>query len=152
MSEDGARELRDALRELVLAHGVLDAHRRPCGTPLPLPTAHALLDLLAAPEGLTVTDLGARLRIDRTNVSRLCERLVSAGWCARGPHPRDRRARLIHLTQAGRHLAEQVDAASRGHHARLLTALGSDAAPVVRALQQLERAIRALPDPPPELA
>lgn len=93
------RALRDAVRQLIVAHGTLDAAKRPCGTPLPVPHAWALLELLAHGP-LTVGSLAARLNIDRTNVSRLCARMVQRGEVVRAPHPHDRRARLIELTDA----------------------------------------------------
>lgn len=47
---------------------------------------------------------------DGPNVSRLVERLAVAGLLERSENPRDRRARVLDLTAAGRTLAQRIDA------------------------------------------
>jgi DNA-binding MarR family transcriptional regulator len=133
------RALRDALRRLVVAHGTLDDARRPCGTPLPMPHAWALLEL--SRRAMTVTELASRLNIDRTNVSRLCAKMESAGELARRPHPEDGRARLVELTPAGARLAAQVDTASAEHFDAVVARLGADASDTLGALEALTRAL-----------
>lgn len=103
------RALRDAIRQLILAQGTLNAATRPCGTPMPTEHAWALMELESP---ITVTELSARLGIDRTNVSRLCARLEAAGEVERVPHPQDARAKLVKLTDEGRRVAHALDNSS----------------------------------------
>src|SRR5690606_28483246 len=67
MSKSHARQLREAVRQLMVAHGTFEEAKRPCGTELPMPHAYALLDLLHHGQPMTVSELAARLSIDRTN-------------------------------------------------------------------------------------
>lgn len=136
-----AKELRDALRYLFVAHGSFDEERRPCGAPLSPQHAYALLELLAKPEGLTVSELAQRLSIDRTNVSRLCARLEQMGEISRSSHPGDGRAINVKLTERGRRLAREVDERSATHFAKLTKALGPRTPSVIEHLSYLRRAI-----------
>jgi len=141
MEDDStARALRDSLRRLIVAHATLDEARRPCGTPLPVPHAWALLELLAAGP-MTVTALAERLNIDRTNVSRLCARMESADELERVPHPDDGRARLVRLSRHGERLARRVDGSSAAHFAALLDRLGSNPGALIAALDSLADAM-----------
>lgn len=134
------RELREALREVLRAHAVFAEHRRPCGTPLSVPHAWVLLDLLAFGP-MTITELATRLSIDRSNVSRLCTRLERDGEVARAPHPEDGRAVQIALTDRGRHLASDVDSASAAHFQRVLARLDGPSEPLIDALRLLAGAL-----------
>lgn len=139
---DRARALRDALRRLVVEHGALDDACRPCGTPLSLSHAHALLELQAAQRPIKVSELAALLRIDRTNVSRLCAKLEALGQIARSPDPEDGRAWAITLTREGHTLAGKVDRASMAHFRGLARSLDAALPEVVEALVRLRAAIR----------
>lgn len=134
-----ARKLRDTLRSLIVAHGSFDEAKRPCGTPLPMPYAHALMTLREQ-DGLSVTELSARLNIDRSNVSRLASRMEDDGMVERRPHGTDGRATALHLTEAGRERADGVDATSAEHFAGLLARI-DDADSVVDALERLTAAM-----------
>jgi len=57
------------------------------------------LEHLEADGPLTQRDLGARLSITSGAVTMLIDRLESAGWVRRGPHPTDRRYVLLELTE-----------------------------------------------------
>src|SRR5690606_3097369 len=61
MAKSHARELREAVRQLMVAHGTFEEAKRPCGTELPMPHAYALLDLLHHGQPMTVSELAARL-------------------------------------------------------------------------------------------
>jgi DNA-binding MarR family transcriptional regulator len=137
-----ARQLRDALRALIVAHGSFDEAKRPCGTPLPMPYAHALLELNEH-DGLSVTELAASLSIDRSNVSRLVQRLEVDGMVERKPHPTDGRATALYLTAEGERRAEDIDAVSAEHFLTLLERL-NDAPNVIAALEQLTVAMENL--------
>lgn len=56
------------------------------------------LEHLEADGPLTQRDLGERLSITSGAVTMLIDRLETAGWVRRGPHPTDRRYVLLHLT------------------------------------------------------
>ena len=136
-----ARQLRDATRRLMLAHGALNDGERPCGTPLPTPHAWALLELLQNGP-MTVTLLASRLRIDRTNVSRLCSRMESLGELERALH-QDKRARLVRLTESGERVGRAVDTSSAAHFQRVLEHLSAKSESIIDALTVLTRAMTA---------
>ncbi|MFD7939175.1 MarR family winged helix-turn-helix transcriptional regulator [Streptomyces sp. NPDC059755] len=54
-----------------------------------------------APDGATVTELGAHLGVTKQAASQLVEELVRKGYAERRPHLEDARARLIVLTERG---------------------------------------------------
>ena len=134
------RKLRDSLRALIVAHGSFDEARRPCGTPLPMPYAHSLL-ALREHGGQSVTELSTRLSIDRSNVSRLAQRLENDGMVERRAHPTDGRATALYLTEQGVARAAGIDKMSAEHFSNLLDALGDDAAQVISALERLKTAM-----------
>jgi len=71
------------------------------------------LEHLEADGPLTQRELGERLSITSGAVTMLIDRLESAGWVRRGPHPTDRRYVLLELTpKAG---ADQPVALVRFH-------------------------------------
>jgi len=105
-----------------------------------MPHAWALLELNRE-QGLTVTQLAARLNVDRTNVSRLCTRMEASGELERIANPDDGRARLLALTPEGRRLAKRVDAASAKHFGAVLRRLEEKPAVVIEALDALCRAM-----------
>lgn len=49
-------------------------------------------------------DLQARLLLPQSNLSRLLDRMESAGMVTRGPCPGDRRGQLVEISEAGRAL------------------------------------------------
>ncbi len=132
-----AKQLRDAVRQLVVAHGVLNITRRPCGAQLSVPHAYALLELLRAPEGLTTTELAAQLSIDRTNVSRLVARMEDAGEVRRRTDAQDARAKTVMLTARGKRLAQGVDESSAAHFAEMCDDLRLPVGVVLESLQAL---------------
>jgi DNA-binding MarR family transcriptional regulator len=114
--------------------------------PLALPHAHALMALLDREhrgEKSTQQDLVRILGVDKSNVTRLCAKMVQAGHLAQDPSPDDGRAWAVSLTAKGQRLAERVQDASRVRFDRLLAALPSDAARlgVIRSLELLNDAI-----------
>jgi MarR family transcriptional regulator, organic hydroperoxide resistance regulator len=66
------------------------------------------LSTLTEREGLTQQELAERLYVTKGNVSGLVDRLVEAGLVERRASPGDRRSHALHLTRAGRHLAERA--------------------------------------------
>lgn len=145
-NDNRARRLRDALRRTIVAHGALEDARRPCGAPLALPEAYALLELLQSDTPMTVSQLAEKLSIDRTNVSRLCARMEESGELVKEPSAEDARVRVVRLTARGTKLARSVDDSSAAHFDGLAKSLGASAGRVIEALELLEEAMTSEDD------
>lgn len=147
MESGPAEELRRATQRLFRRFGALAQDSTPCGKPLPMAHAHALMLLLGRGE-LSQQELGAELGIDKSNVARLCARMVEAGHANQRPCPQDGRSRRVTLTARGRRLALEVDVTSRTRFETLLTAIPEERrGQVVAALQELVVALDALSPP-----
>ncbi|MBK8999761.1 MAG: winged helix-turn-helix transcriptional regulator [Myxococcales bacterium] len=141
-----ADELRSLTQRLFRRFGALASSTTPCGQPLPLAHAHALQVLLARGE-LAQRELGAELCIDKSNVARLCARMVAAGHVSQRASDHDGRSRRVTLTRQGERVAGEVDAASRARFSALLRELPpTEREPTVGVLRELVRAVERLPD------
>ena len=140
--------LRTSIQRFVRAFGLLDGDQTPCGVPLAPTHAHALMALLDRERRDVASaqqDLVRVLGIDKSNVARLCAKMIEAGHLAQAESPEDGRTWRLSLTPKGRRLAERVEDASRSRFDHVLTALPSDAArtAVIRSLDLLNEAISA---------
>ena len=141
-------ELRRLMQQLFRRFGALASNSTPCGKPLSIAHAHALMVLLTRGE-LTQQDLGVELGIDKSNVARLCANMVEAGHANQRQSEADGRSRRVSLTARGRHLAREVEAASGARFGALLSELPAGSRrQVLEALQHLVRALGALSSPP----
>jgi DNA-binding MarR family transcriptional regulator len=78
-------------------------------TGLPLAWYDVLLELSSAPDRrLTMSDLGDRVVLSRTRVSRVVDELVDAGLVRRDPNPIDGRSAFAVLTAEGRRRFRQA--------------------------------------------
>ncbi len=68
------------------------------------PQQFGLLAFLWQRDGLSQTELSERSQIDRTTIGGLIDRLEKEGLVQRLPHPEDRRAYSICLTEKGKAL------------------------------------------------
>jgi DNA-binding MarR family transcriptional regulator len=96
----------DAWRGLLVAHSKLvpavEADLRAAGQ-IPLSWYDVLLELNAAPERrLRMSELGQRVVLSRTRVSRIMDELAAAGLAERQPDQADGRSSFAVLTAAGR--------------------------------------------------
>jgi DNA-binding MarR family transcriptional regulator len=141
----------DALRSLVQRFireiGLLSGDQTPCGKPLPVSHAHALMVLLEqGREGKKPTqqELGRVLGIDKSNVTRLCRKMEKAGQLVQEHGVEDGRMRLLVLTQRGARLAASVEQASRDRFRQLIDAVGvQDRQTVLAGLALLNAALSA---------
>jgi DNA-binding MarR family transcriptional regulator len=97
-----------------------------------------VLSTVSSNPDLTQLALGSALGLDKTTVTAAIDRLERAGLVSRREAPGDRRARVVDVTDAGRTLAEQVQAETSARQDALL----ADVDPaqldgLVRTLQQL---------------
>lgn len=75
---------------------------------------------------MIMSNLGAELGVTPRNVTKLVDELVAAGYVRREPHPSDRRAILIALTDAGRAKIAQGRADYVAATTKLFAALSPD--------------------------
>ena len=140
---DPVDELRRVTQRFFRRFGTLAANSTPCGKPLSMAHAHALMVLLAQGE-LTQQALGAELGIDKSNVARLCAKMVRMKHVKQRPSERDGRSRLVSLTSSGARLAQEIDGASRARFGALLGGVPEQRrAHVIVALQHLVDALDA---------
>ena len=114
---------------------------------LTVPRAH-LLWLLHHEGASTQRALADSLKVTPRNVTGLVDGLVATGFTTREPHPTDRRATLVSLTERGQATMSEMD---RGHRelAELLFGgmsarqLGSFASALDEVASRLREAVRA---------
>jgi DNA-binding MarR family transcriptional regulator len=108
--------LRAQVQEFVRRFGLLVTRQTPCGFPVSPSYAHALMLLRRrTADGLSTlqSDLAAQLGIDKSNVARLCERMVRAGHSLQSVPEADGRSRLVTLTVKGARVAGRIEQGSR---------------------------------------
>ena len=138
-------DLRRLMQRLFRRFGALAVDTTPCGQPLSMAHGHALLVLLAQGE-LSQLELGRELCIDKSNVARLCARMVEAGHLVQKQSRQDGRSRRVSLTARGKRMALEVDESSGARFGALLAGLGPTQRPrVLEALRHLVTALDALP-------
>jgi DNA-binding MarR family transcriptional regulator len=85
-----------------------EANLKAAGLP-PLAWYDALLELhRAGAAGLSPADLEREMLLPQYNVSRLVDRLESAGHVARLPHPEDARRQVLRITKSGTELTRRM--------------------------------------------
>lgn len=112
--------VQDALMRFVRNFGLHQPDRTPCGQPLPVSEAHALAEI-ARDGSLRQVELGRRLRLEKSTVSRLVANLLGRGWVQRCPATEDGRGVLLALTNAGLAAAERQADARRDRFRALLS-------------------------------
>lgn len=135
--------LQQQMIALVRAFGLHQGDRTPCGKPVSVAEAHALLELSRhAP--LVQRDLAAWLRLEKSTVSRLVAQLEQRGWLRRERSAADKRELLLSLTPDGQRIAGELAEARRARFERLLAAIPEERRETVtHALATLVEAIDA---------
>ncbi len=138
--EVNAAELAHAVVALVRAFGLHRPEETPCGQPIAVAEAHALMDLADAGP-LIQGELASRLRLEKSTVSRLVRQMEGRGWLERGAAAHDGRAVSLWLTPAGESAAARLAAARERKFAGILEALSAEQRPtVVTAVAALAKA------------
>ncbi len=83
-----------------------------------------VLTTLTEQEGMNQQELAKRLYVTKGNISGLLDRLEAAGFVERRSLASDRRQHSIHLTDAGRTMAEKAIAAQKSWLAETFARLG----------------------------
>ncbi|MDQ2998725.1 MAG: MarR family winged helix-turn-helix transcriptional regulator [Chloroflexota bacterium] len=135
--------LQEQLIALIRAFGLHRPDQTPCGKPVAVAEAHALMELIQGVP-LSQNDLAARLHLEKSTVSRLVGIMESRGWIARARSAQDGRARELFLTDIGRQMAAELAEARRAKFARVFEAIPeAERAVVFESLQMLVEAMRA---------
>ncbi|MBP1717800.1 MAG: transcriptional regulator, MarR family [Deltaproteobacteria bacterium] len=69
----------------------------------------AVLQALWETDGLSISDLGERVQLEKSTMTSLIDRMEAADLVRRDDHPTDRRAYRICITSRGRDLEEKLD-------------------------------------------
>lgn len=69
---------------------------------------HRVLHFVSRHPGIRVADLLGILKITKQSLARVLKQLIDTGFIEQLPGPRDRRQRLLFVTQAGRELAQHL--------------------------------------------
>lgn len=117
-----ALTLQDRIAAFVRAFGLHQPDRTPCGQPVPVSEAYALAEL-HRDGALTQLELGGRLQLEKSTVSRLVSQLTSRGWVERVKRDGDARLVWLELTEAGRTAAGELAAARAVRFTGLLEAI-----------------------------
>lgn len=134
--------LQERLAGFIRAFGLHQPEQTPCGQPIPVSEAHALIEL-ARDAPFTQAELGRRLLLEKSTISRLVNQLVARGWVERGPDSRDRRAASLSLTPAGQRAAANLAMARRQKFTQLLDAVPeTERETVLQALKTLTEALQ----------
>ena len=88
---------------------------------------HRVIYFVGRNPGITVSDLLAILKITKQSLSRVLGQLVTEGFVMQRPGPRDRRQRLLMLTDKGAALERALSATQRDLVARAYRAAGAEA-------------------------
>jgi len=136
-----ATSFQGQMIRLVRSLGLHAPDRTPCGRPVSVAEAHALLELTQqAP--LSQTQLSRRLALEKSTVSRLVVALARRRWIRRARSDGDGRALLLNLTPAGRKAASQLANSRRRMFSRLFKGIPrADRASVLRAVDTLVKVI-----------
>jgi DNA-binding MarR family transcriptional regulator len=130
---------------LVLRSAYLEMHRRADAALARFGVTadqFVLLAALAEADALTQRELARRVCSDSSTVRAMLLLLEARGLVARGPHPRDGRARSVSLTAQGRRAYRRMYQGSEPFREALLAAVGPDEAGALRGL--LLRVARAM--------
>lgn len=134
-------ELQKRMIELVRSFRLHQPDQTPCGVSIAVSDAHALAEISESPS-LTQGDLAERLRLEKSTVSRLAEKLERLGWVAREQDQLDRRVVRLDLTDSGRRLVDQLKEARTNKFAQVMSQIPPHQRNTV--LQSLDVLIQAM--------
>jgi DNA-binding MarR family transcriptional regulator len=118
LSEETVRAWARLMRVSQALFSAVEADVKAAGFP-PLAWYDALLELRRAGDsGLRPFELQREMLLAQYSMSRLTDRLATAGYVERAPAPDDRRGQILRLTASGRKLLEDMWPAYRAALAR----------------------------------
>ena len=91
-----------------------------------------VLEALWERDGLTHSELAARLHVTQATMTRMIQRMEIAGFLARRPDPGDRRVSRVYLTKAGRAIRAEIERVFRTIEADTFAGFSADERGVLR--------------------
>ena|SRR5713101_4480117 len=141
MGSKDSEHLAAGVVTLVRTFGLHRPEETPCGEPIPVGEAHALMDL-AKHGPMNHGDLAIRLKLQKSTVSRLVRQLERRDWIIRDNSSEDNRVVLIRLTRKGNAAAKRLARARRNKFDNLLAAIPkSQRGNVITTLSTLAKAL-----------
>ncbi len=105
------------------------------------PGQFGVLTVIDANPGLSQTQLGNALGIDRSTVVAVIDRLESRGLVVRAASPSDRRSHALRLSEDGARLLRRLEELVRSHERRIARDLAAeDKAHLINLLDRIARA------------
>lgn len=106
-----------------------------------------ILMVLSLNEGSTQNQLGAATFTDANTLSAMLKLLEDKGLVERVPHPDDKRARAVHLTDEGREIVERLRADVAPIRRKLREVIGEENLPIfVDCLRRISTAAGEVTD------
>lgn len=141
-SVDPNLEFQNNMIALVRALGLHKPDQTPCGQPISVGEAHALMEVAREP-GITQNGLVLRLRLEKSTVSRIASMLERRGWITRVRDAVDTRYVCLHLTALGRKNNAAIATARAAKFAAIFEALPkAKRTDVVGAISALIKVLR----------
>lgn len=146
---DGMAVVVSVMRAQQLLLARVDATLRPFELTF---ARYEMLRLLAFSRSgrLPLSSVVSRLQVHATTVTSTAERLARDGLIVREPHPHDRRAALLALTDAGRDLVERATTALNSEVFSDPGITQADAADLVAIVARLRKDAGDFTDPRPQ--
>ncbi|PZR27679.1 MAG: hypothetical protein DI535_09670 [Citrobacter freundii] len=105
----------------------------------------SILMLLAQEDGINQQEISRRLERDKTTVTRVLTNLITRGLVRHKQDAADGRARIIHLTPAGRKLQENAVSISASLYIQALEGVsGKELDQAIGFLQQLNERVKGI--------
>ncbi|SLN39884.1 helix-turn-helix domain-containing GNAT family N-acetyltransferase [Ruegeria meonggei] len=136
--------MRSAARSIVRELGFMQ--KGLAGTELSPSAVHTIIELgYGTVEN--AGDLGRLLHLEKSSISRLVQKLENEGLIEGGPHPSDKRSRILSLTPNGRNLLGDVEKYARRQLRSALDVLpADDVSQIETGLILFAKSLRAKPE------
>ena len=106
------------IQTFIRKFGLLVESHTPCGLPISVSKAHALMELRNS-SGVTQNELACCLFLSKSNISRMISQLMTQGHVKKIRDKKDGRVFRICLTSKGQRLAQTLEAQSREHFKKI---------------------------------
>lgn len=104
------------------------------------PGQFGVLILIRENKGLSQSELGGAVGIDRSTMVAVIDRLEGRGWVVRAPSPTDRRSYALELSPAGAALVDEMLPKVRAHERAMTKGLSKqEQATLIDLLQRVSR-------------